>query len=180
MSFIAKGKVNGLSSVKPATGLTGTGILTISSKGYDYTTYEYGLQKTKVNVSFENLDLSEIQKGYLAGKIKVTTDSAAYKDLAVSAEFAKDGKAQTMTADISYNNKPALTVAVSDKEVAPTEVTLPSKAYNMSEEAQRAAFYKSINLDKLEKAFKAEFGGLMTDEEIEQTFDYLEEAIKGS
>jgi hypothetical protein len=199
ISFIAKGKANGLSSSKAATGLTGTGILTISSKGYDYTTYEYGLQKTKVNFSFENLDLSEIQKGYLAGKIKVTTEVSTYKDfpinsvefdengmakiykdIVLTAEFAKDGKSQTMTADISYDNKPALTIDVSDKEVTPTEVTLPSKAYNMSDDKQSAAFYKSISLDKLEKAFKAEFGGLMTDKEIEQTFDYLEEAIKGS
>jgi len=179
-SFIAKGKANGLSSAKAVTSLTGTGLLTVTTKGYDYTTYEYGLQKTKVNFSFENLDLSEIQKGYLSGKVKVTTNSDAYKDIALNAEFAKDGKTQNMTADISYNNKPALTVTVSDKEVTPTEVTLPSKAYNMSDDKQSAAFYKSISLDKLEKAFKAEFGGLMTDKEIEQTFDYLEEAIKGS
>ncbi len=179
-SFIAKGKANGLSSAKAVTSLTGTGLLTVTTKGYDYTTYEYGLQKTKVNFSFENLDLSEIQKGYLSGKVKVTTNSDAYKDIALTAEFAKDGKTQTMTADISYNNKAALTVSVSDKEVTPTEVTFPSKAYNMSDDKQSAAFYKSISLDKLEKAFKAEFGGLMTDKEIEQTFDYLEEAIKGS
>jgi len=177
MSFVAQGKANGLSNIKALTGVTGTGVLTVSSNTYSYEANKTTLQKEKVKFKFQDLDLSELEDGYLSGKITASTDGGELDGVTVSAEFAHTGKQQTVAASVKYMSKTAFTFSLSDKEITPTEVTLPAKAYDMSKEEQAAAFAKSISFTKVEKAFKAEFSGLMTDEEIEEMFDSLEEML---